>query len=128
MLLDLLADGGQRVGEGDDMLVLRAFTYFAEARVVAVLLASFRVATRRLNVAIREGAYPDFGPRRRDRERFDPFQDIFFGQLRAIRARVTKASPGFLAAYAGTRIRNTPRPVSPPFGLRSRPCLPARES
>jgi hypothetical protein len=76
MLLDFLADRGQRVGEGDDMLVLRAFTYFAEARVVAVLLASFRVAPRRLNVAIREGAYPDFGPRGRDRERFDPFQDI----------------------------------------------------
>ena len=54
---------GQRVGEGDDMLVLRAFTYFAEARVVAVLLASFRVASRRLNVAIREGASPDFGQR-----------------------------------------------------------------
>jgi len=61
MLLDFLADRGQRVGEGDDMFVLRAFTYFAEARVVAVLLASFRVAPRRLNVATREGAYPDFG-------------------------------------------------------------------
>jgi hypothetical protein len=101
MLFDLLEDGGHHVGEGDDMLVLRAFTYFAEARVVTVLLAAFRVAPRCLNVAIREGAYPDFGPRGRDRERFDPFQDIFFGQLRTVRARVTKAVPAFLRRMPG---------------------------
>ena len=55
MLLDLLTDGGQRVSEGDDMLVLRAFTHLAEGRVIAVLLASFRIAPRRLDVAIDEG-------------------------------------------------------------------------
>jgi hypothetical protein len=52
MLPDLLSDGGQCVGEGNDMLVLRAFAHLTEARVVAVLLAPFRVAPRRLNVAI----------------------------------------------------------------------------
>ena len=47
------------------MLVFGAFAHFAETRMVAVLLAALRVAPRRLNVAIREGAYPDFGPRGR---------------------------------------------------------------
>ena len=106
MLQDLLADRGQRVGESNDMLVLGAFSDLTEAWVVAVLLAALRVAPCRLNVAIREGAYPDFRPRRRDRERLDAFQDIFFGQFRAVRARIAKTGPGFLAAYAGAPVRN----------------------
>ena len=41
MLLDFLADRRQRVGEGDDMLVLGAFSDLAETRMVAVLLGPF---------------------------------------------------------------------------------------
>ena len=46
MVLHFLTDARQRVGEGNDMLVLRAFAHLTEARVVAVLLAPFRVAPR----------------------------------------------------------------------------------
>jgi len=72
MLLNFLPNGGQRVREGNDMPVLRAFTHLAETGVVPVLLTSFRIAPRRLNMAIDEGAYPDIRPRGRDRERLDP--------------------------------------------------------
>ena len=86
--------------------VLGAFAHLAEASVIAILLAPFRVAPRRLNVAIGEGTYPDLRPCGRDRERLDPFQDILFSQLRAVCPYIANACPGLLAAYAGTRIRN----------------------
>ena len=66
VLAHFLPDGGKRVREGNDMLVLRAFPHLAEARVIAVLLAAFRVPARGLDVAVSERANPDVGPGRRD--------------------------------------------------------------
>ena len=38
VLPDLLSDGGQCLGEGNDMLVLRAFSHLTEARVVELVI------------------------------------------------------------------------------------------
>ena len=91
------------------MLVLRAFAHLAKARVIAVLLAALRVASRRLNVAVGERAYPDIRPCRRDRERLDPLEHILFGEPGAVGAGVGKAGPGLLAANAGPGIGNVPQ-------------------
>jgi hypothetical protein len=87
MLLDFFPDGRQSVREGDNMLVLGAFAYLTKAHVISVLLAAFRVSPGRLNVAIGEKAYPDVRPRRRNRERLDPLEQILFRELRAVDAQ-----------------------------------------
>src|SRR5262249_3835358 len=104
VLLHFLTDARQRVGEGNDMFVLSAFTHLAKAHVIAVLLAALRVAARRLNVAIGERAYPDIRPGRRNCERFDPLQHILFRELGAVGPRVGKSSPRLLAAYARSSV------------------------
>jgi hypothetical protein len=87
MLLDFFPDGRQSVREGDNMLVFGAFAYLTKAHVISVLLAAFRVSPGRLNVAIGEKAYPDVRPRRRNRERLDPLEQILFRELRAVDAQ-----------------------------------------
>jgi hypothetical protein len=98
MLLDFFPDGRQPVGEGDDVLVLRAFPHLARERVIPVLLAALRVAPGRRNVAVCERAYPDIRPGRPDRERLNSLQHIIFSEPGAIDARVGSLSR-LLPAY-----------------------------
>jgi hypothetical protein len=45
-------DGGKRIREGNDMLVLGTVPHLAKPRMIAVLLAAFRVPARGLDVAV----------------------------------------------------------------------------
>src|SRR5439155_18702208 len=84
------ADARQRARERDETAVLRFVAHFAPARMVAVLLAAARVAAGRLQMAGRDRANPDVGPRGRDRERFDALQLDAIGDGPAGRADVAK--------------------------------------
>jgi hypothetical protein len=70
--LDAPADGGQGLGEVDDVLVLAAVADLAEARVVAVLLAPLGVDAGGLEVAVFRRADPHVLPRRRNSQGADP--------------------------------------------------------
>jgi hypothetical protein len=106
MLAHFLPDGGKRIREGNDMPVLRALPHFAEARMIAVLLAALRVPARGLDVAVGKRANPHVGPSRRDCQNPDPFQHVRLGELRAVGARVRESFSSFLPTYTGPSIRN----------------------
>jgi hypothetical protein len=72
--VDFGADGGEGLAEVDHPLVLHLVAHGAPFRMVAVLLASARVASGGLQVAVGLRADPDVGPGRRNDERLDPFQ------------------------------------------------------
>ena len=65
VLAHFLADGGKRIREVNNVLVLGAFPHLAETRVIAVLLATLRVPARGLNVVVSPRA-PNVDPGRRD--------------------------------------------------------------
>ena len=71
IVVDPLADGGERFGEEDHALVLGFVADFAPARMVAALLAAAGVASGGLEVAVGDGADPDIGPCGRDDEGLD---------------------------------------------------------
>ena len=110
MLLYFLPDRGQRISKSDDVFIFGALSHLAKKRVIAILFASLRVASRRLNVTIGKRAYPDIRPRRRDCQSLDPLQHVRFGQLRSVRTRVDKTGPGLFAAYSRPSIRNISQP------------------
>ena len=71
MILHPAPDCRKAFGEGQHVMVLRAFAHLAEAGVITVLLAPSGIAPRRLDVAAGLRADPDFSPGRRYREGFD---------------------------------------------------------
>src|SRR4051794_19324511 len=64
VFLHALTNGGESLAELDHASVLGVVAYLAPARVVAVLLATFGVAPRCLDVTVRIGANPHIGPSR----------------------------------------------------------------
>src|SRR6185503_3318160 len=74
IVIDAAAYPRQRAREGDDAPVFRLVAHLAPARVIAILLASPRVAAGGLQVTVVARADPDRLPRRRYRERADSFQ------------------------------------------------------
>jgi hypothetical protein len=70
------AHAGQLGGELEHHLELLAITMLAPAVVVAILLAPGIVEPRRLDVPVRERAYPNVLPRRREDELVDPLEGL----------------------------------------------------
>ena len=62
MVANLRADGRKSLGELHHMFVIGAFAEPSKAAMIAILLAPFGVATRRLDVTVRRWANPDVGP------------------------------------------------------------------
>jgi hypothetical protein len=62
VLADLRADGRKSLGELHHMFVFGALADFSKTPMVAILLAPFGIATRRLDVTVRRRADPDVGP------------------------------------------------------------------
>src|SRR5262249_43889696 len=71
MLPHLGPNARERIGEGDQMLVLGAFAQFAETRMIPILLSSPGVSTCGLDVTVRRRADPNVGPGWRNGERLD---------------------------------------------------------
>src|SRR5215813_3797725 len=82
------------------MLVLRAFSHLAEARVIAILLPPFCVAARGLDVTIGKRANPHIGPGGWDRERLDSLQHVRLGEPRPVSPCVGESRSCLLAATA----------------------------
>jgi hypothetical protein len=55
MLLYFLPDRRQRTSKSDDVFVFSALPHLAKKSVIAILFASLRIASRRLNVIIGKG-------------------------------------------------------------------------
>ena len=91
MFLYLRSDAGKRLGEGDNVRVFCAFPNLAKFRVVAVLLATFGVAARSLDIPSTGLANPSISPSGRYREGLDAAQDVFSTDLQPIRSHVDKA-------------------------------------
>ena len=106
VLAHFLPDGGKRVREGNNMLVLSAFPHLAEACVIAVLLAALRVPARGRDVAVGKRANPNVCPGRRDHQGLDPFQQVKLGELRPVGPDVRESFSCLLAPYARTGIGN----------------------
>src|SRR5215471_869850 len=83
------------------MLVFRAFSHLAEARVIAILLPPFCVAARGLNVAIGKRANPHIGPGGWDREHLDSLQHVRLGEPRPVGPCVGESRSCLLAANTG---------------------------
>src|ERR1051325_11292137 len=66
----------QRFGELSESPELVFVAYLAPAFVVPVLLATPRIATGGLDVTIRQGTNPDFSPRGRHGQTFNPKQPL----------------------------------------------------
>src|SRR5919108_6642571 len=105
MLRDRAPDARQRPGERAHAAELGFVAHFAPARVVAVLLASARVAPGRLQMAILAWADPYLLPRGRDGECLDSRQHRLAAHCAAIRVLIAKT-----VARAPTR--NTGRHVA----------------
>ena len=104
VLVDSLADGRQCLGEGEEPLVLRRLAPAAVAGVVAVLLPAAVITTGRLKVAVRNGADPDVGPGRRDRELPDPRERLGVADRAAAAAAIGEASTRAPSADAGVPV------------------------
>jgi hypothetical protein len=94
VLLYFLPDRRQRTSKSDDVFVFSALPHLAKKSVIAILFASLRIASRRLNVTIGKSAYPHINPRRWDCQSLNPLQRVRFGQLRSVRTRVNKTGAG----------------------------------
>jgi len=71
------SDFRQRFAEADYAIVFVFVANFAPAFVVDLLLATARISTGRLNVAVRRRRNPNVRPRRRNREPLDPEKALF---------------------------------------------------
>jgi hypothetical protein len=110
VLLDLLPDRRERLGEGGHAAVLRLVAHVAPPGVIAVLLPAARVAARRLQVSVGEGTNPDLGPGRRDRELANTLELTFVGDRLAVGHVVGEPVPVSLARNAGPRVADVPEP------------------
>src|SRR5262249_22693981 len=72
VLLDPHAQARQHRAELKEPAILRFLALRPEPRVIAVLLAPLRIASRRLEMSVRAGTDPDVRPRGGNRERADP--------------------------------------------------------
>src|SRR5207253_10303820 len=86
--LDLCADRRQRLGKRSQATVLDVITHLSPARVVAVLLAAARVATRGLQVSASIGTDPDVRPGWRNGQRLEPHQHLGVGDALALAIEV----------------------------------------
>jgi hypothetical protein len=91
------------------MPVLCAFTDLSEPRVISVLLASFRVAARGLDMAVRVGANPDVLPCRGDGQRPDPPENVRLGESYPVGPAISKTASRLLSVYARPGIRDIPQ-------------------
>ena len=114
VLVHFFANRGQFVREGDDMLIFGAFSHFAKKRVIAILFASLRVASRRLKMTVGEGTYPNVPPCRGNDQGLDALEHICVREFRAVRAGIAESRASLPAAYARPCVRN----VSEAYGLR----------
>jgi hypothetical protein len=99
--VDFGADRGQRLAEVDHALVFRLVAHAAPFRMVAVLLASARVAARGLQVAVGLRADPDIGPGRGNHERLDALERGFVRDRLALGREVAEAILARFAPDAG---------------------------
>jgi hypothetical protein len=92
VLANLRADGRKSLGELHHMFHIWCFRGPLETLMVAILLASLGIATRRLDVTVRRRADPDVCPGG-DGERLDAPEDVHLGQPGTIRMGVGEALP-----------------------------------
>src|SRR4051794_21928533 len=85
------AQGGQLLGEPDQLVVLRLLLPRAVRRVVEVLLAPRGVDTRRLQLRPRARRDPDVRPRRRNRQRPHALELRLVGYLPSVGVEVAEA-------------------------------------
>ena len=85
---------GQDPGEVDQPVELGVVASCPPAHVVAVLLATPRVAAGRLEVAVRARADPHVGPRRRDGQAPDPLERVWIADEPTIGVAIGEAPPG----------------------------------
>jgi hypothetical protein len=91
----------QRIRKCEHMLVLRAFPHLAEARMVAILLATLCVTPGCLDVAIRKRADLHVSPGGRDRECPYPLQLVRLDEPRVVGSCVAESRPRRLAPNTG---------------------------
>src|SRR5262249_19191613 len=101
VLLYLYAKCRQAFGESQHVMVLSALADLAKARMVAILLAVFRISTRRLNVPVSPDADPDIGPGGWDSERLYALQRGGIAYSVAMRAEIGEALAHSAAVDAG---------------------------
>jgi hypothetical protein len=94
------ANAAERACERDQTSIFHVVANLAPARMIAILLASARVAADYLNVSERVGADPHLRPRRRDHERLDSMEHCRIGHRSAVGADVSEASRPAGAANA----------------------------
>jgi len=102
------ANARQRRAELDEMVVLRFITRGAPRGVVAVLLASARVAAGRLNVTVVGRTNPDVRPRRRNRECVDAIERRRVADHATRGGDVRETRPGTAATNARPFVGDVP--------------------
>ena len=109
-LRHMAADGcthiGQRLCEVDQALILVLIPFCPECRVIAVLLATPRIAPRRLKMTVGVRAYPHIPIGRGYGQRADTGQRRLVLDRRSIRATIGKASAGSAARNARDVVTN----------------------
>src|SRR6266571_4002686 len=99
-MLDTLANGGKSLTKSDHPVIFGLVAYFAPARMIAVLLASFRVAPGRLDMALRIGTNPYIGPGGRNAQFFNTLQLVWVVNGLAIQPDIAEAFADTLTPYA----------------------------
>jgi len=85
---------------------LRLVAHLAPTFMIAVLLASARVAGRGLNVTVGNRTDPDVAIRRRNRQSFDASELALVFDGLAVRIEIRKIPAAQLARNAGPRVVN----------------------
>jgi hypothetical protein len=98
----------ERGGEIEHAVELRLVANLAVLRVVTILAPPSRIEAGRLQMAVREGAYPDLLPRGWNDEGTDAIQEIAVPDQTAVRIEVREA----LAAPAATQAWRTASHIS----------------
>jgi hypothetical protein len=98
------ADARKLSRERNEVIVFGFVALFSPTRMVAVLFASARVASRRLNVAVGVGTDPHVRPRRRDHDRSDSLELGAIGNRAAVGSDVAKSVPPPDPADAGRAV------------------------
>src|SRR4051794_8356712 len=110
IVLDAIAQQRQHLAELEHMPELRVVARVAVGGVIAVLLATARVARGRLNVAVGIGTDPDLAPGRRDRERVDPLALAPIDDAHAVRQIIGPAAADALARDAALVVGDVAQP------------------
>ena len=110
------ADPRQDAREIEQLPELGVVAVRTPARVIAVLLASPGVPTRRLEVTGRIGADPDIGPGGRDGQRADALLGDGIGYRRSVRPAIGEPAARATARDAGSRIGGIAKASGPRGG------------